>query len=61
MKALVIIILSHSRSPFLPLNYMDKMNFCEYMFGLLEYFHVKKTPPRLLDASHMTMTTSGQI
>ncbi len=40
MKALII--LSHSWSPFLPLVYMDKMNFCWSLCGLLEYFLEKK-------------------
>ncbi len=43
MKALVI--LCHSSSTFLPLTCLyGKMNFCESLCGLLEYFRKKKLP-----------------
>ncbi len=59
MKALVI--LSHSWSPFSHLLvYMEKINLCESLCGLLEYFFENKTPPRLLP-NHMTVTTSVHI
>ncbi len=43
MKALVI--LSHSLSQFLPpICYMENVNFCGSIYGLLEYFREKKSP-----------------
>ncbi len=52
MKALVI--LSHSRSPFLPLTclYIEKMNFCGSLCGLLEYFFEKNLFPNYPCKSH---------
>ncbi len=37
-----------------------KMNLCESLGGLLEYFRETKLP-QITHANHMTMTTSGQI
>ncbi len=54
MKALII--LSHSRSPFSYLFiYMEKMNFCEALSALLEYFREKKKLLQFQDNSFETL------